>query len=249
MSGHSKWSTIKHKKGKEDAKRGQIFSKLARAIIVAARTGGGNLEHNFTLETAIQKAKSYNMPNDTIERAIKKGTGELAGSAYEQIVYEGYGPAGVAVMVDVMTDNRNRTASDIRNIFGKSGGNLGTSGCVAWMFKKRGEILVNKDVEEEKLMSVVLEAGAEDINEEKDHWEILTAPSDLNKVVKALEENNILFSNAELTMLPENVVKLEKNEAKKVLRLMNMLEDHDDVQDVYANFDIPEDVLEELEQE
>jgi YebC/PmpR family DNA-binding regulatory protein len=247
LSGHSKWSTIKHKKGKEDAKRGQIFSKLSRAIIVAARTGGGNPEHNFTLETAIQKAKSYNMPNDTIDRAIKKGTGELGGTTYEQIIYEGYGPAGVAITVDVMTDNRNRTASDIRNIFGKSGGSLGTTGCVAWMFKKKGEILVSKDIDEEKLMSVALEAGAEDISEEENHWEVLTDPSDLNKVRKSLEENNISFSSAELTMLPETLVKLEKNEAKKVLRLMDALEDNDDVQDVYANFDISEEVIKELE--
>jgi len=246
MSGHSKWSQIKHKKGKEDVKRGQIFSKLARAIIVAARHGGGNPETNAALETAIEKAKSYNMPGDTIARAIKKGTGELAGVSYEEVVYEGYGPGGVAVMVEVMTDNRNRTASEMRNVFSKHGGNLATPGSVSWMFKKKGQILVNKEVDEETLMGVALEAGAEDINEEEDHWEVVTDPSTLTSLRKILEEHGIPFTSAEISLLPQNTVKLGREEARKVLRLVEALEDHDDVQEVYANFDIPEEILEEV---
>jgi YebC/PmpR family DNA-binding regulatory protein len=245
MSGHSKWSTIKHKKGKEDIKRGQIFSKLSRVITVAARRGGGNPETNTALETAIEKARTYNMPRDTITRAIKKGTGELAGAAYEEVVYEGYGPNGVAIMVEAMTDNRNRTASEMRNIFSKHGGNLASPGSVSWMFKKKGEILVSKEVDEETIMAIALELGAEDINEEEDHWEIICDPSNFAQLRKALEEHGIPFISAEIAMLPQNTVKLEREDARKVLRLIEALEEHDDVQEVYANFDIPEEVLEE----
>jgi len=247
LSGHSKWAQIKHKKGKEDAKRGQIFSKLSRAITVAARQGGGNPEANATLEAAIQKAKSYNMPAETIERAIKKGTGELEGAAaYEQVIYEGYGPNGVAIMVEAMTDNRNRAASEVRHIFTKYGGSLGTPGSVNWIFKRKGQILVDRNVDEDKLMTVALEAGAEDINEEENHWEVVTSPEDLARVRKILEEQGIPFTSAEITYLPQNTVKLEGEEAKKVLRLVEALEDAEDVQEVYANFDIAERVLEEI---
>lgn len=246
MSGHSKWAQIKHKKGKEDARRGQMFSKLSRAITVAARLGGGNPNTNAALETVIQKARDYNMPADTIERAIKKGTGELAGAAYEQITYEGYGPNGVAIMVEVMTDNRNRAASEVRYIFTKYGGSLGTPGSVNWMFKRKGQILVNKDIDEDTLMSIALEAGAEDINPEENHWEVVTAAEDLARVRKMLEEHNIPFTAAEIALLPQNTVKLEEVEARKVLRLVEALEDADDVQEVYANFDIAEEVLEEI---
>lgn len=246
MSGHSKWAQIKHKKGKEDARRGQMFSKLSRAITVAARLGGGNPNTNAALEAAIQKARDYNMPADTIERAIKKGTGELAGAAYEQITYEGYGPNGVAIMVEVMTDNRNRAASEVRYIFTKYGGSLGTPGSVNWMFKRKGQILVNKDIDEDTLMSIALEAGAEDINPEENHWEVVTASEDLARVRKMLEEHNIPFTAAEIALLPQNTVKLEEVEARKVLRLVEALEDADDVQEVYANFDIAEEVLEEI---
>lgn len=246
MSGHSKWAQIKHKKGKEDARRGQMFSKLSRAITVAARLGGGNPNTNAALEAAIQKARDYNMPADTIERAIKKGTGELAGAAYEQITYEGYGPNGVAIMVEVMTDNRNRAASEVRYIFTKYGGSLGTPGSVNWMFKRKGQILVNKDIDEDTLMSIALEAGAEDINPEENHWEVVTAAEDLARVRKMLEEHNIPFTAAEIALLPQNTVKLEEVEARKVLRLVEALEDADDVQEVYANFDIAEEVLEEI---
>jgi YebC/PmpR family DNA-binding regulatory protein len=245
MSGHSKWSTIKHKKSKEDAKRGQVFSKLSRVITIAARRGGGNPETNSALEQAIDKARSYNMPGDTITRAIKKGTGELAGTTYEEVVYEGYGPSGVAVMVEAMTDNRNRTASEMRNIFSKHGGNLASPGSVAWMFKKKGEILVGREADEETVMAIALETGAEDINEEEDHWEIVCDPSNFAQLRKALEEHGIPLMSAEIAMLPQSAVKLEKDGARKVLRLVEALEEHDDVQEVYANFDIPEEVLEE----
>ncbi len=249
MSGHSKWHSIKHKKSKEDVKRGKMFSKLSRAITVAAREGGGIPDGNATLALAVQKAKDYNMPAATIERAIKKGTGELGGAeSFEKIIYEGYGPAGVAVMVDVMTDNRNRTASDIRNIFSKYGGNLGTTGCVAWIFDRKGVILVGMEeaIDEDKLLSVVIEAGAEDMKSEDDHFEIITDPVDLKTVRDALENAGINFTSALVTMLPKDMVKLSKGDAKKALKLMDALEDHDDIQDVYSNFDIPDEVMDEL---
>ncbi|NPV59513.1 MAG: YebC/PmpR family DNA-binding transcriptional regulator [Actinobacteria bacterium] len=251
MSGHSKWSSIKHKKGAQDAKRGQLFSKLSRAIIVAAREGGGNPDVNIALANAIEKAKSYSMPKENIERAIKRGTGEGSGDSFEKIVYEGYGANGVAIMVDVMTDNRNRAAADIRRIFSRTGGSLGTSGSVAWMFEKKGNIIVNKDpgVDEDVLLETALEAGAEDMATEDDHWEIITDAESFRGVVEALKERGFEPASAEVTMLPKNTVKLDKEAAKKVLRLVDALEEYEDVQEVYANFDIPDDILEELSSE
>lgn len=248
MSGHSKWSTIKHKKGREDAKRGKIFSKLSRAITVAAREGGGNPSLNSALATAIEKARDYNMPHDGIERAIKRGTGEIEGVSYERILYEGYGPGGVAVMVEVMTDNRNRAASDMRHIFSKYGGNLGASGCVSWIFDKKGVFLIDKaeDVDEDKLLMVASDAGAEDMKVEDNHYEIITSPSDFNQVKTTLEEEKISYRSAEITMFPKDIVRPDPAEAKKVLKLMDALEDHDDVQAVYANFDIADEIIEEV---
>ncbi len=248
MSGHSKWSSIKHKKGAEDAKRGQMFSKLSRAIIVAAREGGGNPDMNNALANAIEKAKSYSMPKDNIERAIKRGTGEGSGADLENILYEGYAVNGVAVMVDIMTDNRNRAASDIRRIFTRTGGSLGTSGSVAWIFEKKGNIIVNKDcgVDEDALLETALEAGAEDMTSEEDHWEIVTDVEFFRPVAGALQAAGIEVASAEVTMLPKSTVKLDKESAKKVLRLVDALEDYEDVQEVYANFDIPDEVLEEI---
>jgi len=249
MSGHSKWSSIKHKKGKTDAQRGKLFSKLSRAIAVAAKEGGGNPDMNFALATAIQKAKDYNMPHDNIERAIKRGTGEIAGVHFETIVYEGYGAGGSAVMVETMTDNRNRTGSDMRNIFDRHNGKLGSTGCVSWMFERKGRIVVDKEsgVSEEDLLDLAVEAGAEDMKtEEPGQWEIITDPSDLMQVRKALEENGVVPESAEATMLPKNVLKLNEADAKKVLKLIDSLEDHDDVQEVYSNFDIPDEILDGL---
>lgn len=248
MSGHSKWSSIKHKKAQVDAKRGKIFSKLSRAVTVAAKQGGGDPEMNTALAAAIEKARDFNMPQENIERAIKRGTGEIAGVSFENIAYEGYGAKGVAILVDVYTDNRNRAAADMRNIFAKHNGNLGAAGCVAWLFEAKGVVLVNKDsgIDEDELLSVVLDAGAEDMETEDDHFEIVTDPKDLMKIRRALEEAKIAFASAEITKVPKNTVKLGKEEAKKVLRLIDALEDHDDVQEVYANFDISDEVLEEL---
>jgi len=248
MSGHSKWHSIKHKKGAADAKRGQMFSKLSRAIIVAAKEGGGNPEANFALANAIEKAKSYSMPKENIERAIKRGTGEGSGDVFEQIVYEGYGVNGVAVMVDIMTDNRNRAAADIRRIFSRTGGSLGTSGSVAWMFEKKGNVIVNKSsgADEDALLELALEAGAEDMTAEDDHWEIITDAESFRGVVEALKEAGIELASAEVTMLPQNTIELDKDAAKKILRLVDALEDYEDVQEVYANFDIPDEILQEL---
>jgi YebC/PmpR family DNA-binding regulatory protein len=251
MSGHSKWSTIKHKKAAEDAKRGKLFSKLSRAIIVAAREGGGNPETNLALANAIEKARSYSMPKENIERAIKKGTGEISGAEFEKITYEGYAANGVAVMVDVMTDNRNRAAADIRRIFTRAGGSLGTTGCVGWMFDRKGVIIVNKDsgVDEDRLLEVSLEAGAEDVTVEDDHWEVITDAESFKKVVDALEKAGVETASAEVTMLPKDTVKLDKEAARKVLKLVDALEEHDEVQEVYANFDIPDEILKELAEE
>lgn len=248
MSGHSKWSTIKRKKGKEDAKRGQIFSKLARVITVAAREGGGNISSNVSLSNAVEKAKQHNMPQDNIEKAIKKGIGEVEGAKYEQILYEGYGPEGVAIMVNVLTDNRKRSASEVRYIFTKHNGNLGTSGSVSWIFENKGIILVQKDAsyDEEKLLEIALEAGADDIKEESDHFEITCSPNILKDVVGALKTSEIKIISSESTMLPKNTAKLDKNSAAKLLKLVDSLEDNDDVQEVYANFDISDEILEEL---
>ncbi|MGM0602347.1 MAG: YebC/PmpR family DNA-binding transcriptional regulator [Bacillota bacterium] len=252
MAGHSKWANIKHKKQKEDKRRGKLFSKLSRKIAVAAREGGGDPEMNSDLRMAIQKAKDNNMPNDNIERAVKRGTGNLEGMSYESFVYEGYGPGGVALYLDIMTDNRNRTASEVRHILDKNGGNLGSNGCVAWMFQRKGELVIdlNKyDVAEDDLLLEALEAGAEDLDYGDERAVIYTDPSNYESAREALEEAGYEFESADLAMIPDNEVKLDKVEAKKMLRLMDQLEDHDDIQEVYSNFDIPDDILAEIEAE
>ncbi len=246
MSGHSKWAGIKHKKAKIDAQRGKIFTRVIREITMAARTGGGDPEGNPRLRTAIQAAKAVNMPQDNIQRAILKGSGQLAGVAYEEQVYEGYGPGGVAVLLEVVTDNRNRTASEIRKIFSRNGGNLGESGCVAWMFEKKGLVQVEASrTTEEKLMAVVLDAGAEDMRLSEGTFEVITPPREggLEAVKAALADQKIPLLSAEITMLPQNTVKLTGKQAEQMLHLMEELEDHDDVQHVYANFDIPEEIM------
>ncbi len=241
MSGHSKWHTIKHKKGALDAKRGKLFTKLIKEITVAARTGGGDAEANARLRKAVSDAKGGNMPNDTIDRAIKRGTGELEGVSYDEITYEGYGPGGVAVMVDSMTDNRNRTVAEIRHIFSKNGGNLGASGAVRHMFEKKGYIVVEKAAKpEEELFEIVTEAGAEDLRNDEDNIEIITAPETFDTVLDAVRKAGIEPQIAEVEMVPQNYIKLEGVEAKQMLKLMETLEDHDDVQKVSANFDIDE---------
>ena len=247
MSGHSKWSSIKHKKGAADAKRGQLFSKLSRAIIVAAKEGGGDAANNLALQNAIEKAKSYSMPKDNIDRAIAKGSGaEADGSQFETVVYEGYGPSGVAVIVEALTDNRNRTASDVRHTFSKNDGNLGTSGAVVWLFERRGVVLVPADgVDEDELTLAAAEGGADDVTLDGSSYQVLSAPENLATVREAVESAGFAIDSAELTMLPKTTVEVvDESDAKKVLRLMDQLEDNDDVQDVYANFDIPEQVLE-----
>jgi len=250
MSGHSKWASIKHKKGAADAKRGKVFTKLIREITVAARNGGGNVDSNPRLRLAIQRAKGANMPAENIERAVKKGTGELEGVNYEEVVYEGYGPGGVAIMVDVVTDNKNRATGAIRNIFSKKGGNMAGAGSVNWIFEKKGYIVVNKDkITEDKLMSIVLEAGAEDMKTEETAYAVTTGPSDFEAVKKALEDKNVAIEAAEITNLPKNTIKIVGEDAKKLLSLVNELEENDDVQSVYANFDIPDDILKELEKD
>jgi YebC/PmpR family DNA-binding regulatory protein len=244
MSGHSKWSSIKHKKAATDAKRGKIFTKLIKEITVAARLGGGDQEANPRLRSAIQAAKSENMPKDNVERAIKKGTGELEGVNYEESIYEGYGPGGAAVLVESLTDNKNRTVADIRSIFGKNGGNLGENGCVAWMFDKKGYIAVDsKSVDEETLMEAALEAGAEDIKEDNGNFEVITAPGDFETVKEAIEKASIAYIDAEVTMLPQTTTNLSGKEAEQMVRLMEMLEDCDDVQKVYTNADIPDEIF------
>ncbi|MBW1895887.1 MAG: YebC/PmpR family DNA-binding transcriptional regulator [Deltaproteobacteria bacterium] len=247
MSGHSKWSTIKRKKAVTDAKRGKIFTKSIKEITVAARMGGGDPDSNPSLRTAIASAKADNMPNDNIDRAIKKGTGELEGVSYEEVFYEGYGPGGAAVLVESLTDNRNRTVADVRHIFSKSGGNLGETGCVAWMFEKKGFFVFEKsDMDEETLMDTVLDAGAEDIRDEENTFEVISPTKDFEAVKKVLDEKKLPYVLAELTMLPQSTVKLEDKHAEQMLRLMDSLEDSDDVQKVYSNFDISESTLEEL---
>ncbi len=244
MSGHSKWATTKHKKAAIDAKRGKIFTKIGKEIIVAAKLGGGDPNGNPRLRTAIAKAKAVSMPNENIKRAIQRGTGELAGVSYEEVNYEGYGPNGVAVIVEVMTDNRNRTVSEIRNIFSKAGGNMGETGCVSWMFHKKGYLVVNRSkVDEDKLMTLALDAGAEDMQTEDDNYAITTPPNEFEKVKKALEDGGVQPEVAEVTMVPQTYVKLEGKEAQRMLRLMENLEDNDDVQNVYANFDIPDELM------
>ena len=244
MSGHSKWSSIKHKKAATDARRGKIFTKLIKEIMVAARMGGGDPDANPRLRTAIQAAKSENMPKDNIERAIKKGTGDLEGVNYEESIYEGYGPGGAAVLVESLTDNKNRAVADIRHIFSKNGGNLGENGCVAWMFDKKGYILIeSKVVEEDALMEAALEAGAEDVREDNGNFEVITATEDFEAVKEAIEAASIPTIAAEVTMLPQTNSNLSGKEAEQMLRLMEMLDDCDDVQKVYTNADIPEDIL------
>jgi YebC/PmpR family DNA-binding regulatory protein len=247
VSGHSKWSTIKHKKGAADAKRGKLFTKLSKAIIVAAKEGGPDPGGNLALQNAIEKAKSYSMPKDTIERAIARGAGTDAdAAAYETIVYEGYGPDGVAVLVEALTDNRNRTASDVRHLFTKNGGNLGTSGAVAWLFERRGIVLVEAEgVDEDELTLAAAEGGAEDVSLDGTVFEVSSAPEDLAAVRQAIEDAGIAVESAEISMVPKTTVEVaEEPSAKKLIRLIEALEENDDVQGVYANFDIPEQVLE-----
>lgn len=247
MSGHSKWSTIKRRKGATDAKRGKVFSKLTKEIMVAARIGGGDPNSNVRLRNAIASARADNMPKDNIDRAIKKGTGELEGVHYEEVLYEGYGPGGAAVLVESLTDNKNRTVADIRYIFSKSGGSLGEYGCVAWMFKKKGLILVEKkDVHEDILMEVALEAGAEDIGEDDGNFEVKTSPAQFDKIKGIFDAKGIRYIMAELSMMPKTYVKLEGKDAEQMLRLMDALEDNDDVQNVYSNFDIADEVMESI---
>lgn len=247
MSGHSKWSQIKHKKAHTDAKRGKSFTKIVKEISIAARLGGGDPAGNPRLRTAIEKAKEVNMPSDNVKKAIMKGTGELPGISYEEFVYEGYGPSGVAIMIEVMTDNKNRTIPELRHILSRNSGSLGETGCVSWLFVKKGYILVSKaKASEDSVMTVALDAGAEDMRNDpqEDNYEIITAPEDLNTVKAALEKANMPIESAEVTMLPQNYVVLDAKPAEQMIRLMDALEDHDDVQNVYANFDIPDDVAE-----
>ena len=247
MSGHSKWSTIKHKKGAADAKRGKLFSKLSRAIMVAAKEGGGDPATNLALQNAIEKARSYSMPKDNIERAVAKGSGEGAdGASFEVVVYEGYGPDGVAVIVEALTDNRNRTAADVRHLFAKHGGNLGATGAVAWQFERRGVLLVVAEgVDEDQLVLVAAEAGADDVERDGSSFLVSTAPEQLAAVREGLETGGFELESAELAMVPKTTVEIaDEGVAKQVVRLVDGLEENDDVQDVYANFDIPEAMLE-----
>jgi len=247
MSGHSKWSTIKHKKGAADAKRGKIFTKLIKEITVAARMGGGDPDANPRLRSAITAAKSENMPKENIDRAVKKGTGELEGVNYEEVSYEAYGPGGVAVLVNCLTDNKNRTVADLKYIFDRHGGSLGEPGCVAWMFNKKGLIVFEKEnADEEKLFDVALEAGAEDVREEETTFEVLMDPGDFEEVRKAVEAAGMPYTVAEISMIPQNTVRLEDKKAQQMINLMDALEDNDDVSQVYANFDIPDQVMEAL---
>jgi YebC/PmpR family DNA-binding regulatory protein len=248
VSGHSKWSSIKHKKGAADAKRGKLFSKLSRAIIVAAKEGGPDPAGNLALQNAIEKARSYSMPKDNIERAIARGSGQDSDAgAFETIVYEGYGAGGIAVMVEALTDNRNRTASEVRHLFAKNDGNLGETGGVAWLFERRGVVLVDESADEDELMLAAAEGGADDIDRDGSSWQITSAPEQLAAVRAAVEAAGFTVDSAELTMIPKTTIEVDdESQAKKILRLIDALEDNDDVQEVYANFDIPERVLEEV---
>ncbi len=247
MSGHSKWSSIKHKKGAADAKRGKIFTKLIREIMVAAKEGGGDPVGNARLRNAILAAKAENMPKDNITRAIKKGTGELEGANYEETLCEGYGPSGVAILVEILTDNKNRTMAEVRHAFTRCNGNIGSTGCVAWMFDKKGLFSFEKGkVDEEKLMEVALDAGAKDINDEESTIEVLTDPKDFEAVKEALDKAGLAYTLAQITMIPQNTVKLGEKEAEQTLKLVETLEDLDDVQNVHANFDIPDEILEKI---
>lgn len=246
MAGHSRWAQIKHKKAHADAKKGRLFTKIVKEISVAARLGGGDPEGNPRLRLAIEKAKEVNMPSDNIKRAIMKGTGDLPGVSYEEYSYEGYGPGGVAVLIEVLTDNKNRIVSELRYLMSKHGGSLGEAGCVAWMFEKKGYILVGKGkVDEDTLMSVALDAGAEDMKNDpkEDNYEIITRPEDLNSIKTAIESAGIPVSLAEITMLPKSYITLDEKNSEQMMKLIEVLEDHDDVQNVYANFDIPEEIM------
>lgn len=246
MSGHSKWASIKHKKAAVDAKRGKLFTKLIKEITVAARQGGGDMDANPRLRTAVANAKAQNMPNETIERGILRGTDQLPGVTYEEISYEGYGPKGVAIIVEVVTDNRNRSTSDLRYILSKNGGNLGERGCVSWMFDKKGLIVIDKDkADEDELIMITLEAGAEDVRTSDDSFEIIAAPEDFESVRNAVQEAEIETVLAEVSMIPQTTVKLDGKEALQLLKIMESLEEHDDVQNVYSNFDIPDDIIEQ----
>src|SRR5437763_11488776 len=247
MSGHSKWATIKHKKGALDAKRGKTFTRLIKEITMAAKSGGGDPEGNPRLRTAIAAAKAENMPADNIKRAVQRGTGELPGATYEEILFEGYGPGGVALLVDVTTDNRNRTVSEIRHAFGKNGGNLGEAGSVAWMFHKKGYIVVPKSsAKEDDLMNLVLENGGEDLRDDGENWEVTTDPGSFESVLEAIKKAKLTTAMAEVSMIPQNYVKLEGANANTMIRLIEALEDHDDVQHVYSNFDVDQKQLEEV---
>ena len=245
MSGHSKWATIKHKKAATDAKRGNLFTKLIREITVAAKNGGGDTITNVRLRTAVDRAKQSSMPQDNIDRAIKKGTGELEGVTYEEFSIEGYGAGGVAIMVEVLTDNKNRSTAEIRNIFSKKNGNVAGAGSVGWMFQKKGHIEIDRKThsDEDKIMGIVLDAGAQDMQTEEDIYVVTTEPKDLEAVKKTLESNKIKPKSAEITMVPSTAIKLEGDAAKQVLGLVEALEEHDDVQNVYANFDIPDELI------
>jgi len=247
MAGHSHWAGIKHKKAVVDARRGKLFSKLAKHITAAARMGGGDVDSNLKLKYAIEKARAANMPKDNIERALKKGTGELAGARLEELTYEGYGPGGVAIYLEICTDNRNRTASEIRHVFDKRGGNMGESGCVAWMFEKKAVFQIDASAsDEETLMNLAMEAGADDLSIEPGSFEIVAPPGEFESIRTALAEARIETRMAEITCIPQSTVSLEKENAKKVLQLLEDLEEHEDVQNAYANFDIPEAVMDEI---
>jgi len=245
MSGHSKWASIKHKKGAADAKRGKAFTKLIREITVSAKIGGGDPNGNPRLRAAIQAAKAENMPKDNIERAIKKGTGELEGTSYEEVNYEAYGPGGVAVLLDCLTDNKNRTVADLKHAFDRHGGSLGSPGCVSWMFVKKGLIVFDESkAQEEKILEIALDGGAEDVRQAGSQFEVVTDPVDFEKVKKAFDSSGIPYSLAEVTMIPQNTVRLEGKKAEQMLNLMEALDDIDDISHVYANFDIPDEYLE-----
>jgi YebC/PmpR family DNA-binding regulatory protein len=248
MAGHSHWANIKHKKAKLDARRGKVWSKCARAIIVAAKNGGGDPDMNVTLRYAVEDAKAANMPKDTIENAIRKGTGELGGQNFERLTYEGYGPGGVAIMLDILTDNRNRTAPELRIIFSKNGGNLASAGSVAYLFTPRGQVFIPAAAgDEDTIMAAALEAGAEDVEPIEDSWQVTTEPAQLIAIRDLLEKSGLPIESAEITMVPGNTVSVAGDDAERVLKLIDALEDHDDVQKVYANFEMPEDTLAALE--
>ncbi|HEX9663873.1 MAG TPA: YebC/PmpR family DNA-binding transcriptional regulator [Candidatus Binatia bacterium] len=247
MSGHSKWSTIKHKKAAKDAKRGKLFTKLIKEITVAARMGGGDINANPRLRTAVMTARTQSMPGDNIDRAIKKGTGELEGVTYEEIQYEGYGPGGAAIIAQVLTDNKNRTVSEIRRLFTKHGGNLGETGCVGWMFDKKGLITVEKSqTDEERLLGIVLDAGAEDVRDEDEFFEVVTQPEDFHAVKDRLDHEKVAVASAQVTLIPKTTVNVDAKNVEQILKLTEELEDHDDVQNVSANFNIPAELMEKV---